>query len=366
MIQLPLNPALEGLGVYQPGRPIEEVARELGLPADDIIKLASNENPLGPSPAALAAMEKTLKSLHLYPDGNAFYLKRALAARLALDPRQVIFGNGSNEIIEFIGHALLSPGDEVVVSQYCFAVYPIITHLFGGRLVTVPARNFGHDLTAMRKALTPRTRVIFVASPNNPTGTVVPPTELAEFIDAVPPEILIAIDEAYVEFLDKPADLLPRLRSGQQTNLLLMRTFSKIYGLAGLRLGYGLGHAELIAALEKIRQPFNTNALVQAGAIAALGDTEHVQRTRQNNAAGLRFYEEGFRRLKLEWIPSSANFILVRVGDGSRICHALQESGVIVRPMAGYALPEWIRISVGTPSENQRCLAALQRVLIKS
>ncbi|HKX62572.1 MAG TPA: histidinol-phosphate transaminase [Verrucomicrobiae bacterium] len=363
MTHLPFNPALEGLAVYQPGRPIEEVARELGLPVDDIIKLASNENPLGPSPAALAAMEKTLKTLHLYPDGNAYYLKRALAARLALDPRQVILGNGSNEIIEFVGHALLEPGAEVVVSQYCFLVYPIITQLFKGKLVTVPARNFGHDLEAMRRAITAQTRVIFVASPNNPTGTVVPSKEIEEFIDAVPPEILVAIDEAYVEFLDQPADLLPRLRAGRQSNLLLMRTFSKIYGLAGLRLGYGLGHADLIAALEKVRQPFNTNALVQAGAIAALGDTEHIQRTRQNNAAGLRFYEEGFRRLKLEWVPSSANFILVRVGDGSRICAALQEQGVIVRPMGGYALPEWIRISIGTPAENQRCLAVLQGVL---
>jgi histidinol-phosphate aminotransferase len=363
MTQLPFNPALEGLAVYQPGRPIEEVARELGLPVDDIIKLASNENPLGPSPAALAAMEKTLKTLHLYPDGNAYYLKRALATRLALDPRQVILGNGSNEIIEFIGHALLEPGAEVVVSQYCFLVYPIITQLFKGKLVTVPARNFGHDLEAMRRAITAQTRVIFVASPNNPTGTVVPSEEIEEFIDAVPPEILVAIDEAYVEFLDQPADLLPRLRAGRQANLLLMRTFSKIYGLAGLRLGYGLGHVDLIAALEKVRQPFNTNALVQAGAIAALGDTEHIQRTRQNNAAGLRFYEEGFRRLKLEWVPSSANFILVRVGEGSRICAALQEQGVIVRPMGGYALPEWIRISIGTPAENQRCLAVLQRVL---
>jgi len=363
MTQLPFNPALERLAVYQPGRPIEEVARELGRPVDDIIKLASNENPLGPSPAALAAMEKTLKTLHLYPDGNAYYLKRALAARLALDPKQVILGNGSNEIIEFIGHALLEPGAEVVVSQYCFLVYPIITQLFKGKLVTVPARNFGHDLEAMRRAITAQTRVIFVASPNNPTGTVVPAKEIEEFIDAVPPEILVAIDEAYVEFLDQPADLLPRLRAGRQANLLLMRTFSKIYGLAGLRLGYGLGHADLIAALEKVRQPFNTNALVQAGAIAALGDTEHIQRTRQNNAAGLRFYEEGFRRLHLEWVPSSANFILVRVGDGSRICSALQEQGVIVRPMGGYALPEWIRISIGTPAENQRCLAVLQRVL---
>lgn len=363
MIPLPLNPSLATLPVYQPGRPIEEVARELGLKADEVIKVASNENPLGPSPAAVAAMERAIHSLHLYPDGNAFYLKQKLAAKLGVTPANLILGNGSNEIIEFIGHALIAPGTNVVVSQYCFAVYPIVTKLFGGDLVTVPAVNFGHDLPAMLKAITPGTRVVFVANPNNPTGTLIPSESILKFIRAVPSNVLIAMDEAYVEFLDRPCELLPLFRSGELPNLLLMRTFSKIYGLAGLRLGYGIGHPELISALEKIRQPFNINSLIQAGALAALDDEEHITRTKRNNSDGLHFFETAFRNLKLDFVPSAANFILVRVGDGPKVFADMQKLGVIVRPMAGYQLPEWIRISIGSASENERCLAALKQAL---
>lgn len=358
-LPFPTNPALAHLPVYQPGRPIEEVARELGLPADDIIKLASNENPLGPSPRALEAMREAAKRVHLYPDGNAFHLKRRLAEKLGVTPEHLILGNGSNEIIEFVGHALLGPETEVVVSQYCFAVYPIVTRLFGAKLVTVPARDYGHDLRAMLAALTPRARVVFVANPNNPTGTIVPPAELAGFVEALPPGVVLALDEAYLEFLEDAADFLPRVRAGTRPNLLLMRTFSKIHGLAGLRVGYGIGHPDFIAVLEKVRQPFNLNLLAQAAALAALDDAEHVARTRRNNAAGLRCLAEGCARLGLETLPSGANFILVRVGDGQRVFDALQRRGVIVRPMGGYQLPEWIRISVGTPAENARCLAAL-------
>ena len=360
---LPLNPALARLPVYQPGRPIEEVARELGLPAADIIKLASNENPLGPSPAALAAMESALKNLHLYPDGNAFYLKRRLAEKLGVRPENLILGNGSNEILEFIGHALITPGTEVVASQYCFAVYPIVTALFGGTLVTAPARDLGHDLPAMLRAITPRTRVIFAANPNNPTGTRAPDADILRLVHETPTNILVALDEAYVEFLEAPIYLLPLVRSGAKPNLLLMRTFSKIYGLAGLRLGYGIGHPDLIAALEKIRQPFNINALIQAGALAALDDEEHIARTRQNNQAGLKFFEDASRQLGVNFIPSSANFILLHVGDGARVFSELQKLGVITRPMAGYQLPEYLRVSIGTPAENERCVAALRRVL---
>jgi histidinol-phosphate aminotransferase len=360
---LHLNPALERLPVYQPGRPIEEVARELNLPVDVVIKLASNENPLGPSPLALEAMRNMLSQLHLYPDGSAFYLKAKLAAKLEVTPGHLILGNGSNEIIEFLGHALLSPGAEVVVSQYCFAVYPIVTHLFGAKLVSVPARNHGHDLPAMLKAVTPQTRIIFVANPNNPTGTVASSGEVLEFVRSVPPHVLLAMDEAYLEFLDDPADLLPMVRSGEKPNLLLMRTFSKIYGLAGLRLGYGLGHPDFIAALEKIRQPFNINAVAQAGAMAALDDHEHMSRTREVNQRGLEFYEKAFSRMGLEYVPSAGNFILARVGQGQQVFNEMQKLGVIVRPMGGYQLPEWIRVSVGTPSENERCLDALQKVL---
>jgi histidinol-phosphate aminotransferase len=361
--RLPFNPALATLPVYQPGRPIEEVARELGLPPDEVIKLASNENPLGPSPAALAAMQEAIKQLHLYPDGNAFHLKRRLAQKLELEPAHLILGNGSNEIIEFAGHAFMEPGAEIVVSQYCFAIYPIVTLLFGAKPVVVPARNYGHDLPAMLAAITPKTRVVFVANPNNPTGTLAPREDVLRLVNEVPERVLLVMDEAYLEFLDDPVDLLPLIRAGARRNLLLMRTFSKIYGLAGLRLGYGIGHPELIAALEKIRQPFNINSIAQAGALAALDDVEHMRRTRLNNAVGLKYFEDGFRKLHLEFVPSSANFLLVRVGDGARIFNELQKRGVIVRPMGGYQLPEWIRISVGTPEENSRCLAALGELL---
>jgi histidinol-phosphate aminotransferase len=360
---LALNPTLQALPVYQPGRPIEEVARELGLPADDIIKLASNENPLGPSRLALAAMRKALPQTNLYPDGSAFYLKQKLAAKFELTPANLILGNGSNDIIEFLGHAVLSPDAEVVVSQYCFAVYPIVTALFGAKLVTVPAKNYGHDLEGMLAAITPRTRIVFVANPNNPTGTLADRQALTRFVEAVPPSVLLAMDEAYIEFVEQPLDLAPLVRAGNRPNLILLRTFSKIYGLAGLRIGYGLGHADLVAALEKIRQPFNTNALAQAGALAALEDQAHVEKTRRINARGLKFYVRAFRRLGLDFIPSAANFILVRTGDGQRVFGELQKQGVIVRPMGGYQLPDWIRISVGKPSENTRCVDALGKVL---
>jgi histidinol-phosphate aminotransferase len=363
---LPLNPALDKLPVYQPGRPIQEVARELGLPATEIIKLASNENPLGPSPAALAAMEKALQQLHLYPDGNAYYLKEKLAERLGVEPRNLILGNGSNEIIEFIGHALIRPGAEVIVSQYCFAIYPIVTRLFGGDLIVTPAKEYGHDLPAMLRAITPKTRVIFVANPNNPTGTLADRAEAVELLNGVPPDVLLVMDEAYIEFLDDALDLLPFIRRSLKPNLLLMRTFSKIYGLAGLRLGYGIGQPELIAALEKVRQPFNINALVQAGAIAALDDDEHMNRTRANNAQGLSFLQMEFSRMGLKFVPSAANFVLVKVGDGQRVFAELQKLGVITRPMGGYLLPEFIRVSVGTPAENARCVAAMKAVLAKT
>ena len=360
---LPLNPDLKNLPVYHPGRPIEEVARELGLPAEGIIKMASNENPFGPSPLALAAMQKALAGVNLYPDGNAFYLKQRLAGKLGVEPANLILGNGSNEIIEFAGHALLGPGADVVVSQFCFAVYPIVTALFGANLITVPAKNYGHDLPAMLHAITPRTRLVFVANPNNPTGTLAPREEVIEFVNEVPDDVLLVMDEAYIDFLEDPLDLVSLVRLGTRPNLILLRTFSKIYGLAGLRIGYGVGNPELVAALEKIRQPFNINLLAQTAALAALDDVEHVRKTRVNNFTGLDSFKRAFRDLKLEYIPSFANFMLVRVGDGQRFFEALQKQGVIVRPMGGYQLPEWIRISIGTPQENERCLAALKMAL---
>jgi histidinol-phosphate aminotransferase len=365
-LKLKTNNYLNTLPVYQPGRPIEEVARELGLAPESIIKLASNENPLGPSRLAVAAMRKAITKVNLYPDGSAFYLKRKLAAKLGLTPEHLLLGNGSNEILEVLGHALLSPEAEVVVSQYCFAVYPIVTALFGAKLVTVPARNYGHDLDAMIPAITSRTQIIFVANPNNPTGTSVSRDSLASFLDRVPAGVLVSLDEAYIEFLDKPLDLVTQIRNGLRLNLILMRTFSKIYGLAGVRLGYAVGKPEFISQLEKIRQPFNVNAVAQAGALAALDDTTHEERTRRVVAQGLKLYSRTFRRLGLEFVPSSANFILVRVGDGQHVFNELQKQGVIVRPMASYELPEWIRISMGTSKQNHRCLEALKSVLGKS
>ncbi|HEX7859248.1 MAG TPA: histidinol-phosphate transaminase [Verrucomicrobiae bacterium] len=358
-----LNPTLATLPVYQPGRPIEEVAREHNLPVESVIKLASNENPLGPSPKAVAAMRKALDSLHLYPDGNAFYLKRKLAEKLGVQPDQICFGNGSNEIIEFVGHAFMRTGVDVLVSEYCFAIYPIMARMFGANVVSVPAKNLGHDIPAMLRAITPQTRVMFVANPNNPTGTLAPKEQIEELVRSVPDSVLLVMDEAYIDFLENPADLLPLVRSLKKQNLLLMRTFSKIYGLAGLRLGYGVGHPELIAALEKVRQPFNINSLIQAGAIAALDDDEHLAKTHRNNEEGLRFFEKELSELKLEFARSAANFILVKVGDGQNVFEAMQRVGVITRPMGGYKLPEWIRITVGTPEENRRCVGALKSAL---
>jgi histidinol-phosphate aminotransferase len=351
------------LPVYQPGRPIEEVARELNLPAASIIKVASNENPFGPSPLAIAALQKAIAGVNLYPDGNAFYLKQKLAAKLGVEPANLILGNGSNEIIEFIAHALLAPGDDVVVSQFCFAIYPIVAKMFGANLKIVPVKNYGHDLPAMLKAITPKTRIVFVANPNNPTGTLAPREEVIQFVNDVPDDVLLVMDEAYIEFLNDAVDLVSLIRLGVLKNLILMRTFSKIYGLAGLRIGYGIGNSELISALEKIRQPFNVNSLAQTAALAALDDDEHVRKTRANNFAGLEFFSHAFRYLKLEFVPSFANFILVRVGQGQKIFETMQKQGVIVRPMGGYQLPEWIRVSVGTPQENERCLNVLKSVI---
>jgi histidinol-phosphate aminotransferase len=359
-MSLPLSPFLKTLPTYQPGRPIEEVARELGLPAASIIKVASNENPFGPSPLAMAAMHKAIPTVNLYPDGNAFYLKQKLAAKLGVETANLVLGNGSNEIIEFVAHALLGPDTNIVVSQFCFAIYPIVAKMTGAEVITVPAKNYGHDLPAMLRAITSKTRIVFIANPNNPTGTLAPREEVIQFVNDVPDDVLLVMDEAYIEFLDDAVDLIPLIRLGVRKNLILMRTFSKIYGLAGLRIGYGIAAPELAAALEKIRQPFNANLLAQTAALAALDDDEHVRKTRQNNFNGLEFFMKAFRELKLEYVPSFANFILVRVGEGQKVFDAMQKQGVITRPMGGYLLPEWIRISVGTPKENERCLKVLK------
>ena len=358
-----LKPSLRNLPVYQPGRPIEEVARELGLERDEVIKVASNENPLGPSPLAVEAMKTTVTQSHLYPDGNAFYLKNKLAAKLGVEPANLILGNGSNEIIEFVSHALLGPGDEIVVSQYCFAIYPLVAMIMGAKVNAVPAVEHGHDLPAMLEAITPATRIVWVANPNNPTGTLAKPTDVRTLVEQVPDDVLLVMDEAYYEFLEEPVDLLPLVRSNEKPNLLLMRTFSKIYGLAGLRIGYGIGHPDFVSALEKVRQPFNTNSVAQAGAIAALDDDAHLVSTRSTNAEGLNFFEAVCTEQGIEFVPSHANFVMVRVGDGQAVFDAMQRQGVITRPMGGYGLPEWIRLSIGTAEENKRAAEALKSAL---
>lgn len=361
--QVPTRGHLKSLPVYQPGRPIEEVARELGIPFGDIIKLASNENPLGPSEKALQAIQKAARQVHLYPDGNAFYLKQCMSECLDIPKESIIFSNGSNELIEWIGHLLLDEDSNIVVSQYCFAIYPIVAAMFGAKTNTVPAIDYGHDLRAMADAVDERTKAVFVANPNNPTGTLASSEEVMAFLDRIPDHVLIVMDEAYYEFLPRPTDLLPLLRDGGKPNLFLMRTFSKIHGLAGLRVGYGIGHRDFIQVMEKVRQPFNVNALAQAGALAALGDVDHVQRTREINQEGIEFFQNQFDTHGLEYVPSHANFVLVKVGEGKRVFDELQKQGVITRPMAGYQLPEWIRISIGTSSENERCMNALTKAL---
>ena len=265
--------------------------------------------------------------MHLYPDGNAFYLKQKLAAKLGVEPAHLVLGNGSNEIIEFVGHALLGPDTNVVVSQYCFAIYPIVAKMFGAEVVTVPARQLRARPAGHAARHHASTRIVFVANPNNPTGTLAAREEVIQFVNEVPDDVLLVMDEAYLEFLEEPVDLVPLIRLGARKNLILMRTFSKIYGLAGLRLGYGIADAELISALEKIRQPFNANLLAQTAALAALDDEEHVRKTRANNFAGLDFFAKSLRELELEYVPSFANFILVRVGDGQKVFAAMQKLG---------------------------------------
>ncbi len=352
-----VKPAVVTQPVYEPGKPIEYVARELGLDPATIIKLASNENPFGPSPRAVAAARRALAQAELYPDGGCFELRQKLARDRGLDPHHFVVGNGSNEIIELIGHALLGAGDEVVMGDPAFVVYKLVTLLFGARPVEVPLRQHRHDLPAIAAAITPRTKLVFVCSPNNPTGTANTEAELLGFARALPEHVVAVFDEAYADYVENAPDLRPLVREGR--NVICLRTFSKIHGLASLRVGYGYAAPEIIAALNRVRQPFNVNAIAQAAAVAALEDTEFTSRCARDNRAGLVQLEAGFRRLGLECVPSVANFILVRVGDGHAVFDALQRRGVIVRPVKSYGLPAWVRVTVGTREQNERLLREL-------
>lgn len=347
--------------VYQPGKPIEDVARELGLDPAGIIKLASNENPLGASPKAVAAAKAALDHVALYPDGGCYELKQALGAYLGLDPEQFIVGNGSNEVLEILAHALIGPGDEVVMGRGAFIVYKLVTLLFGAKAVEVPMTNFTHDLEAMSAAVNGRTKIVFLPSPDNPSGTANTATEIRAFAEGLPDHVLFVLDEAYAEYLDEPTDLRDLIASGRK--IFCTRTFSKIHGLAGLRVGYGYGDRELVGYLNRAREPFNVNSVAQAAAVAALKDGSFVEACRAANAAGRRQLEEGFSSLDCEYIPSSANFVTVKVGDGSDCFQRMQKSGVIVRPLAPYGMPEWVRISVGRTEDNERALGALSSFL---
>ncbi len=354
------NPQLRELVAYEPGKPVEDLARELGLAPGEIIKLASNENPLGPSPAARQAMIDTIDRAHFYPDGGGYYLREAVAEQLGLSMANVILGNGSNEIIEFLGHAYLQPGDEVVVAKHSFAVYRLMAQLFGAKVVDVPDPGFIADLDGMLAAIAPRTKEVFIANPNNPTGTMVFQDDIDRFMERVPEHVMVVFDEAYFEFLDEPPDVLKYVRAGR--NVVVLRTFSKIQGLANLRIGYGLAAAEIIEVLQKARQPFNANGIAQAGALAGLRDQAHMDATRRVTQEGRDFLQSEFLEMNLEFVPSHANFVLVRVGDGKKVFDALLRRGLIVRAMGSYGLPEWIRVSVGTMPQNKAFIAALREL----
>jgi histidinol-phosphate aminotransferase len=361
-----LAPAyVRGIAPYVPGKPIEELARELALDPATIVKLASNENPRGPSPRALAAIERASADLTRYPDGNGFALKAALAARLGVPAQCIVLGNGSNDVLELVTLAFLRPGDDAVYAQHAFAVYPLATTARGANGIEVPAREYGHDLAAMRAAITPRTRVVFVANPNNPTGTWLAPATVRAFVASVPREVLVVLDEAYNEYLEADEQAHAAAWLTEFPHLVVTRSFSKAYGLAALRVGFGIMHADVADLLNRVRQPFNVNALAQCAAVAALADVDYVEESRRVNRDGRRQLADGLARLGVTALPSRGNFVLARVGDAARVYDALLRQGVIVRPVANYGLPEWLRVTVGLPDENARFLAALANALAR-
>lgn len=347
---------------YEPGKPIEETARELGLDPEEIIKLASNENPLGPSPKAKQAMIAEVEKAHLYPDGGGYRLRSALAEKHGVAFENIVLGNGSNEIIELLCHSFLKPGAALIAAEHAFVVYKLMATLFGADYIEVPDPGFVHDLDAMLEAITPETRLVFIANPNNPTGTLVGQEEIDRFMDGLPDHVVAVFDEAYHEFLEDAPDVMRYVR--EEKNVCVMRTFSKAQGLSALRIGYGITSTEVAGMLNRSRQPFNANAIAQAGALAAIQDQDHIDATVKNNAEGVRFFEDAFKERGWEFVPSHANFVLVNVGDGDQVFQDLLKKGIIVRAMRGYKLPEWVRISVGTADQNRRCLEELDQLLI--
>jgi len=355
---MPVPEHIRTIVPYSPGKPLDELERELGISGS--IKLASNENPLGPSPRAVAAVKKTVADVNRYPDGSGYHLTQALAKKYGVEPSRIILGNGSNELIELSVRAFVQPGDQVVSADPSFVVYRMVTQAAGGANVVVPCREGRHDLDAMAERITPRTRIVFIANPNNPTGCMNTAAELDRFLGRVPDHVLVAMDEAYCEYVthaDYP-DTLEQL--GQGKNLLVLRTFSKIHGLAGLRIGYGIAAPEVVGTMNRVRQPFNTNALAQAGALAALGDYKHVEKSIAMNNEGKKFLCQSFERLNVTYLPTEANFVYFETQrDGRELYDALLRTGVIIRPMG----ERHLRVTIGLPEENQRFITELEKIL---
>jgi histidinol-phosphate aminotransferase len=357
-----IQPHLAQLTPYQAGKPLEELTRELGL--TDAIKLASNENPLGPSPKALEAIQANLATLHRYPDSHAYYLKEDLGRYLGLRPSQIILGNGSDEVLDLLVRALVPPGGEVISTTHTFLMYGLLTQAVGGVFRAVPLKDLAVDLEAVARAVTANTRLILLNSPNNPTGTVFSRDAWEDFLDALPAPVTVVLDEAYIDFADDP-DIPQSLAYVSETRPLVgLRTFSKAYGLAGLRVGYGFGPSELMDYLNRLRLPFNINRLAQEGARAALTDTDFLARTKELVRTGRKFLEEGLRDMGLTFVPSQANFLLIYLGRaGKEVYEAMLKEGVIIRAMDAYGFPEHIRVNVGLPPENARFLTTLKMVL---
>ena len=352
---------IRAISPYQPGKPITQLAREMGIPVDSIVKLASNENPLGMSPKGKAALEKAVATLERYPDD--FALKQALADHTGLGMERVVLGNGSNDVLDIIARVFLAPGRSAIFAQHAFAVYPLASLAAGAELIAVPAKDFGHDLDAMRAAIRSDTRLIWIANPNNPTGTFLPYPQIKTFLQAVPQDVVVVLDEAYNEYLPPAERVETAAWLAEFPNLVITRTFSKIYGLAGLRIGYALASAEVADLMNRVRQPFNCNNLALAAATAALDDHEFVARSYALNRAGMEQIVAGLKRLGLTHIPSHGNFIAFKAGDAATVNQKLLKQGVIVRPIAGYGMPEWLRVTIGTESENGRFLTALETSL---
>ena len=343
--------------VYYPGKPIEMVAVECDLDPAAILKMASNENPLGASPLGLEAARKALSGASLYPENSAYFLRQKLAGIRGVPPHQLVVGHGSSEIIQLLCAVFVGPGVDVVMGEHAFIAYKLSTLLQEGNCLKVPLVDFRHDLKAMRDAVTPQTRLIFLPSPNNPTGTCNSETEIVEFVRSLPDHVVFCLDEAYAEYLDHPPDLRPLISEGRK--VICTRTFSKIYGLAGLRIGYGYGHPDLLDLLNRVRPPFNVNSVALAAALGALQDEAFVAKSKSTNFDGMAQLKEGFDQLGLEYVPSAGNFILVRFGNSDKVYVYLHDRGIIVRPLTGYALPEHLRITVGTEDQNRSLLNAL-------